>query len=200
MINGCNDEGRWRGGERREAKNPASNTGERAWTAGNTGSGETIPVSILANKIKDFLYITFYIAIVIVIWYEDVPPYVWNTGHGMCNLDMIFSSQTSVLFPYSLADLASTSANVHTLKLNSRRMSIKYCKVYHKLQMFYQYIKHLSNIARCDLLSNVAIRKTALGQPQPSIFRLIWYGTICAIGNHRPYLPFLCPHKHFLKM
>lgn len=53
MINGRNDEGRWRGGERREAKNPASNTGERAWTAGNTGSGETI----LANKIKDYLYI-----------------------------------------------------------------------------------------------------------------------------------------------
>ena len=40
-------------GERREAKNPASNTGERAWTVGNTGSGETI----LANKIKDYLYI-----------------------------------------------------------------------------------------------------------------------------------------------
>ena len=47
---------------RREAKNPASNTGERAWTAGNTGSGETI----LANKIKDYLYIVSKA-------YKDVP-------------------------------------------------------------------------------------------------------------------------------
>ena len=62
MINGRNDEGRWRGGEGREAKNPASNTGERAWTAGNTGSGETI----LANKIKDYLYIVSKA-------YKDVP-------------------------------------------------------------------------------------------------------------------------------